>query len=95
MCSNVLGGLSRGRKCSMSHLLILELPGGNDSDILSAALALGHRYTLGTADPGYYRAQPDLVPFLDTASSILTLPSNGALWDAALVAAHRVAGVSG
>lgn len=73
----------------MSHLLIIELPGGNDSDILSAALALGHRFTFATADPDHYRAQLDLAPLLERATRVLTLPSDGARWDAELAAAHR------
>ena len=48
----------------MAHLLILDLPGGNDGDILEAARAAGHRFTLLTADAGHYAAQPALAPLL-------------------------------
>ena len=68
----------------MSHLLIIELPGGNDSDILIAAQALGHRTTLATADPDHYRAQADLAPLLDHATRLLALPDDGARWNAGL-----------
>ena len=44
----------------MSHLLILDLPGGNDTDILEAARAGGHRVTFLTATPAHYLAQPDI-----------------------------------
>ena len=73
----------------MSHLLIVELPGGNDSDILSAALEHGHRYTFATADPAHYQAQADLAPLLARACGVLALPHDGALWDAPLAVAHQ------
>ena len=70
------------------HLLVIELPGGNDGDVLSAALALGHRFTLASADPGHYRRQPALAPLLARAHAILTLPGDGAQWDRVLARAH-------
>jgi len=72
----------------MSHLLIIDLPGGNDGDVLSAAIALGHRFTLATADPAHYRGQAELAPLLAHAETVLALPADGAQWDAALAAAH-------
>ena len=72
----------------MSHLLVIDLPGGNDSDVLSAALALGHSFTLATADPAHYLRQPALAPLLAQAQAILAMPDQGAQWDAPLVAAH-------
>jgi biotin carboxylase len=72
----------------MSHLLIIDLPGGNDGDVLSAVIALGHRFTLATADPPHYRAQADLGPLLLHAETVLSLPADGAQWDAVLAAAH-------
>jgi len=73
----------------MSHLLVIDLPGGNDGDVLSAALALGHRYTLASADPAHYRAQAELGPLLDRAVAVLALPADGAGWAMAMAAAHR------
>ncbi len=73
----------------MSHLLIIELPGGRDGDIVSAALALGHRFSFATADPGHYRDQADLAPLLSRAETVLAMPADGAQWDALLCAAHR------
>ena len=71
----------------MSHLLIIDLPGGNDGDVLQAALALGHRFTLASADPAHYRRQAELAPLLDRAEAVLALPADGAGWDAPLIAA--------
>jgi biotin carboxylase len=73
----------------MSHLLVIDLPGGNDSDVLQAALALGHRFTLASADPAHYRGQAELAPLLDRAEAVLAMPADGAGWDAPLAAAHR------
>lgn len=48
----------------MSRLLIVDLPGGEDGDILAAAQAGGHAVALLTADPAHYRAQAALAPLL-------------------------------
>ena len=48
----------------MSHLLIVELPGGSDADILAAALAGGHSFAFLTADAAHYLAQPELAALL-------------------------------
>lgn len=78
----------------MSHLLVFDLPGGNDSDVLSAALALGHRVTLATADPAHYRAQAALAPLRcnlgDNRSCVMPLPSDGTIWPDVIAAAHVV-----
>ena len=55
----------------MSHLLIVELPGGSDADILVRALADGHSFSLLTADAAHYFAQPEIAPLLDQASRII------------------------
>lgn len=55
----------------MSHLLIVELPGGNDGDILEAALAGGHRFSFLTADAAHYRAQAALAPLLARAERVI------------------------
>ena len=54
----------------MSHLLIVELPGGNDSDILAAALEHGHRISLLTAQPAHYLGQPQIAGLLAQAAII-------------------------
>lgn len=55
----------------MKHLLIVELPGGNDSDILIEALAGGDRYTFLTADAAHYRPEHDLARLLARACSVI------------------------
>ena len=64
----------------MSDLLVFDLPGGNDGDVLVAARALGHRVTLASADPDQYRAQPELAPLLADLDAIIALPADGAEW---------------
>jgi biotin carboxylase len=73
----------------MSHLLVIDLPGGNDGDVLWAALSLGHRYTLASGDPAHYRRQAALGPLLDRAGAMLELPADGDDWVPQLLAAHR------
>ena len=58
----------------MSHLLIVELPGGNDTDIFAAALHAGHRFTLLTADARHYRAQAEVAPWLARAEAVIEVP---------------------
>ena len=41
----------------MAHLLLLEVPGGNDFTVLEDAVALGHAVTFFTGDLAAYRAQ--------------------------------------
>ena len=55
----------------MSHLLIVDLPGGNDSDILAAALAGRHRFSFLTADPAHYHAQGDVAALLARAEAVI------------------------
>jgi biotin carboxylase len=55
----------------VSHLLIVELPGGNDGDILAAALDGGHNFTLLTADAAHYRSQPELGSLLARAEAVI------------------------
>ncbi len=43
----------------MAHLLLFDLPGGNDFAVVDDAVALGHRLTLFTADAGHYRRLGD------------------------------------
>ncbi len=42
----------------MAHLLIVELPGGNDTDIIEAAIQRGDRFTFLTSDLSHYQNQP-------------------------------------
>ncbi len=43
----------------MAHLLLFDLPGGNDFGVVDDAVALGHRLTLLTADAGHYQRLGD------------------------------------
>ena len=52
----------------MAHLLIIELPGGNDADILQAALGRGDEFTFLSAELGHYRRQPQLDAILARAT---------------------------
>jgi biotin carboxylase len=44
----------------MAHLLIIELPGGNDTDIVQAALDRGDQFTFLSARLDHYRQQPEV-----------------------------------
>jgi len=44
----------------MAHLLVVELPGGNDVDILVAAETRGDTFSFLTADLPHYQRQPDV-----------------------------------
>jgi biotin carboxylase len=48
----------------MAHLLIVELPGGDDTDIVQAALDRGDEFTFLTARLGHYRQQPQVSTML-------------------------------
>jgi biotin carboxylase len=41
----------------MAHLLVIELPGGEDTDLLRAALERGDEFTFLTSDLAHYRSQ--------------------------------------
>ena len=41
----------------MAHILLLEVPGGNDFTVLEDAAAMGHQVTFFTADAGFYQCQ--------------------------------------
>ena len=41
----------------MAHILLLEVPGGNDFTVLEDAAAMGHKVTFFTADAGFYQRQ--------------------------------------
>jgi biotin carboxylase len=51
----------------MAHLLIIELPGGNDTDIVQAAIARGDDFTFLSAQLDHYRRQPQVQSLLDQA----------------------------
>jgi len=55
----------------MPHVLLFELPGGNDADIFHAALKRGDRITFLTAELSHYLAQPELAVLLAQADTVL------------------------
>ena len=59
----------------MAHLLIIELPGGNDTDILQAAHDRGDSFTFLTADLALYQQQAEVRPWIERATSCLEVPS--------------------
>ena len=58
----------------MAHFLVLELPGGNDTDILEAILTRGDHFTFLTSDLAVYRRQDHVVKILDGADEIIEIP---------------------
>jgi hypothetical protein len=58
----------------LAHLLIIDLPDGNDTDLLQAAIARGDRYTFVSADLAPYRRQPTVQALLDRARAQIEVP---------------------
>lgn len=58
----------------MAHLLVIELPGGNDTDILQAAYERGDAVTLLTADLTLYEQQADVRPWVERARTCIEVP---------------------
>ncbi len=58
----------------MAHLLIIELPGGNDTDIAQAAISRGDDFTFLSAQLGHYRRQPQVQAILDQAYAQIEVP---------------------
>ena len=58
----------------MYHVLVLELAGGNDADILAAILARGDRFTFLTSDLACYREQPAVAAILAQAQDCIECP---------------------
>ncbi len=59
----------------MAHLLIVELPGGNDTDIIQAAINRGDSFTLLTADLALYQQQTAVNAVLQHAHACINVPS--------------------
>ncbi len=58
----------------MAHLLIIELPGGNDFDLVQAALDRGDRFTFLTSDLTHYMNQGAAWTRLVQAQHLLEIP---------------------
>ena len=61
----------------MAHLLIIELPGGNDVDLIEAALARGDSVTFLSAQLDHYRRQPAVWALLGAARGLIEVPGFG------------------
>lgn len=59
----------------MSHLLIIELPGGNDTDIIAAAIERGDTFTFLSAQLDHYRKQPRVNAMLALAREQIEVSS--------------------
>jgi len=59
----------------MAHLLIIELPGGNDVDIIQAAIDRGDEFTFLTSQLDHYRRQPEVYPALVLARQQIEVSS--------------------
>jgi biotin carboxylase len=59
----------------MAHLLIIELPGGNDTDIIQAAIDRDDSFTFLTADLTLYQQQPAVNALLQQAYACISVPS--------------------
>ncbi len=59
---------------ALAHLLIIDLPDGNDTDLVQAAMARGDRYTFVTGNAGAYRGQPAVQAVLDRARARIEVP---------------------
>ena len=55
----------------MAHLLIVELPGGNDVDIVCAAKARGDTFVFLTADVSHYQRLPAVWSWVEQAQQIV------------------------
>jgi biotin carboxylase len=58
----------------MAHLLIIELPGGNDTDIVRCAIDLGHEVTFLSAQLGHYQRQPQVAAVLAEVRQRIEVP---------------------
>lgn len=59
----------------MAHLLIIELPGGDDTDIVQAAIGRGDHCTFVSAQLAHYRRQPAVWATLAGLRGHIELPS--------------------
>jgi biotin carboxylase len=58
----------------MAHLLIIDLPGGNDTDLLDAAIDGGHTFSFLSSDVEIYRSQINVQTYLDKALEVIHIP---------------------
>ena len=59
----------------MAHLLIIELPGGNDTDIIEAAVRLGHSFVFLTQDINVYQRDAKVYQWVRRADAMVVCSS--------------------
>ena len=75
----------------MAHLLIIELPGGNDLDIIQAAIDRGDSFTFLTADLAMYQQQAKMNDLLKQVHACLNVPNfDIQAVESQVLAAHNV-----
>jgi biotin carboxylase len=57
----------------MAHILVIELPGGNDADLLTAAITRGDEFTFLCRRLSHYRQQPQLAGALRWAREFIEI----------------------
>jgi biotin carboxylase len=65
---------SHPHRGDMAHLLIIELPGGDDTDLLIAAITRGDEFTFLSAQLDHYRNQPAVWSLLEAARELIDVP---------------------
>ena len=74
----------------MAHLLVIELPGGNDGDILSAAIIRGDRFSFIAANLTHYKCQSALNELLSDAERLIEIDLDDHLVvDETLISIHQ------
>lgn len=74
----------------MAHILLLEVPGGNDFSVLDEAVRLGHQVSFFTGDPAHYQQQCGPQSSLSLAQKIVEVqPFNYAAFEERALALHR------
>ena len=74
----------------MAHLLVIELPGGNDGDILSAATMRGDRFSFIAANLTHYQCQSALNELLSAAERLIEIDLDDHLVvDETLISIHQ------
>jgi glutathione synthase/RimK-type ligase-like ATP-grasp enzyme len=59
----------------VAHILVIDLPGGNDADVLEAIIERGDEFTFLTSDLSLYRQQATIAPLLAKARHEIEVPS--------------------
>lgn len=74
----------------MAHILLLEVPGGDDFSILEEAVRLGHHVSFFTGDLAHYQQQHGIQSSLNLAQEIVVVqPFGYAAFEERAVALHR------